>query len=486
MPTLVTPGRRSAFGGRRGEPTARTADSVRNPPNTPDGGPGSAKAVDRRSPPAYGDDGVRSSRADPVASNRADLAASRGSRTTVNTLPVRLDPLSQDMHGQNAELRALGPVVRVELPGGVTAWSITRQALLRDLLSDPRIAANARHWRALAEGEVPDGWPMMSFVTVRSLTTADGADHKRLRGLVAQALTPRRVNALRPSIERTVHELLDGVADTLAANGSADLRALFAYPLPMTVVCDMLGFPVALRDAFHRITVTTGSTVTTPDEEIANARAMWSVLDSFVAEHRKAPGDDLTTALSNAVTEDGDVLSEAELTGTLATVLVAGHATVSNLITNAVRALLTNPEQLALVTSGQQPWRSVIEEALRWDSPLGHFPMRYATEDIEIGDTVIPRGDPIILSFAAVGRDPEAHGEDAERFDITRPPAPHLTFGHGVHFCVGAPLARLEADIALPALFERFPHLALDTDAGTPRPEASIVANGVVSLPVTA
>lgn len=403
----------------------------------------------------------------------------------VNALPVRLDPLSADMHGQNERLRSLGPVVPVELPGGVLAWSVTRHALLRDLLSDPRIAANSRHWRALAEGEIPDGWPMLNFVTVRSLTTADGADHKRLRGLVAQALSPRRVNALRPSIERTVHGLLDDLADALTKDGSADLRALFAYPLPMTVVCDLLGFPVALRDEFHRITQTVASTATTPDEETANARRMYQVLDSFVAERRKQPADDLTTALINAVTEDGEVLSESELTGTLATVLVAGHATVTNLLTNTVRALLANPDQLALLTSGRQPWRTVVEEILRWDSPLGHFPMRYATEDIEIGGTVIPRGDPIILSFAAVGRDPETHGADADRFDITRPAGQHLTFGHGVHFCVGAPLARLEADIALPALFERFPGLALATSAGPLTPDASIVQNTVRTLPVT-
>jgi cytochrome P450 len=407
-----------------------------------------------------------------------------------NVLPVRLDPVSRDMHGQNARLRALGPVVRVELPGGVLAWSVTRQALLRDLLADPRIAANSRHWRALTEGEVPEGWPMMSFVTVRSLSTADGADHRRLRSLVAQAFSPRRVTALRPAIESTVGQLLDALADALAAagpDGSVDLRALFAYPLPMTVVCDLLGFPVALRDAFHRLTVTTASTVTTHDEQIANAGAMWAMLDGFVADRRKNPGgDDLTTALIDAVTEDGEVLSEPELVGTLATVLVAGHATVSNLITNAVRALLVNPDQLALLTSGRRPWRALVEEILRWDSPLGHFPMRYATEDIEIAGTVIPGGDPIILSFAAVGRDTDAHGPDADTFDITRPPAPHLTFGHGVHFCVGAPLARLEADIALPALFQRFPGLAPATTAGPLEPDRSIVNNSVRHLPVTA
>jgi cytochrome P450 len=397
-------------------------------------------------------------------------------------LPVRLDPLGHDLHGQNAELRALGPVVPVELPGGVTAWSVTRYAVLRALLSDPRIAANSRHWRALAAGEVPPGWPMMSFVTVRSMATADGADHRRLRSLVAQAFTARRVAALRPDIERTVDILLDGLAAALARGEPADLRERFAYRLPMTVVCDLLGFPVEARAEFHRISQVTSSTSTTAAEELANARAMWAMLDAFVADRRAHPGDDLTTALLAAVTEDGEVLSESELTATLATLLVAGHSTVTNLLTNAVRALLSDRDQLTLLTSGQQPWRSLVEEILRWDSPLGHFPMRYATEDIEIEGTVIAKGDPIILSFAAVGRDAGAYGPDADRFDITRPPAAHLSLGHGVHFCVGAPLARLQAEIALPALFTRFPNLALADEPLSPLP--SLISNSVRALPV--
>jgi cytochrome P450 len=180
------------------------------------------------------------------------------------------------------------------------------------------------------------------------------------------------------------------------------------------------------------------------------------------------------------------VLSELDLVGTLLTVLLAGHTTVTRLLGNAVRALLSHPDQLALVTSGERPWTAVVEETLRWDSPVGHFPMRYATEDLDLEGTTIRRGDAIILSYAAAGRDSDAYGPEADEFQIARPPSPHLTFGHGVHFCVGATLARLEAEIALPALFARFPDLSLATDPGQLAPIPSIVSNGVQALPITA
>ena len=216
---------------------------------------------------------------------------------------------------------------------------------LRDLLADPRVATNARHWRALAEGEVPDGWPLIAFVTNPSMATADGADHRRLRALVSQAFTPRRVATLRPDIERTVGALLDALAEALA-EGPADLQRLFAYPLPLTVICDLLGFPVERRAELRRLASVTVSTVTAPADEIANSRALSGLLAAFVADRRAAPRDDLTSALIDAVTDEREVLSEAELVGTLATLLVAGHGTVTALLSNAVRALLADPGQL--------------------------------------------------------------------------------------------------------------------------------------------
>lgn len=376
-------------------------------------------------------------------------------------------------------------MVLVELPGGVTAWSVTRQRLLRDLLADPRVAANPRHWRVLTDGEVPDGWPLIDFILVRSMTTADGLDHRRLRSLITQAFTPRRVAALRSGIEATVGTLLDELAQTLADGGTADLIERFAYPLPLTVVSELLGFPEQRRAELHHRSNLVSSSVTTAEEKVANRTALLAILTSFVADHRAHPQDDLTGALINAVTEDGEVLSEDELVGTLLTLLVAGHSTVSRLITNAVRALFAHPAQRALAQSGRAKWSAVVEETLRWDSPLGHFPMRYATEDIDVGGTTIPRGDAIILSYAAVGRDPQAHGAQADQFSISRPPAQHLSFGYGVHFCLGAHLARLEGEIALSMLFERFPDLGPAVDLNRLVPTPSIISNTVQSLEIT-
>ncbi|MFD7455079.1 cytochrome P450, partial [Kitasatospora sp. NPDC059827] len=191
---------------------------------------------------------------------------------------------------------------------------------------------------------------------------------------------------------------------------------------------------------------------------------------------------DLTTDLI-AVREAGDGLSEAELVGTLLLMLVAGHETTLNLITNAVRALLAHPDQLRLVLDGAQPWSAVVEETLRHDSPVGQFPLRYASEDIEVGDVVIRCGEALLASYAAAGRD-GGHYPDADRFDLTRQPARHLSLGHGPHFCLGSGLARLEAETALRHLFARFPALAL-AEGERPEPIGSFVSNSVRTLRVT-
>lgn len=359
---------------------------------------------------------------------------------------------------------------------------MTHHDVLRDLLADPRFAKDPSHWRALAEGGVPEGWPLMTFIVNKGMTTADGEEHRRLRGLVTRAFTPRRVEALRPRIEEQTDALLDDLA--ASAPGPVDLRERFAYPLPMTVISELLGVPVARRDEFHRRCDTLVSSAVPPTEAIANFRALHALLDAIVEEKRAAPADDLTSALIDAV-EDGDRLSQAELTGTLLLMFLAGHATTLNLISNAVRALLTHPDQLALVRSGRVPWSAVVEETLRWDSPVGQFPMRYATEDVDVAGTLIRKGDAVLASYAAAGRDHRRHGPEAHRFDVSREPERHLSFGHGAHFCIGAPLARMEAETALSRLFGRFPDLALAADPDDLEPVPSVVSNAASTLPVT-
>ncbi|WP_030671792.1 cytochrome P450 family protein [Streptomyces sp. NRRL B-1347] len=395
---------------------------------------------------------------------------------------IRLDASAGDIHGENDRLRAIGPAVRVRLPGGVPAWVITRHDLLQELLADPRTAKDPAHWSALRAGEVPEGWPLISMVTNRGMTTADGEEHRRLRELVAQAFTARRVSAMRPRVEAITLRLLDALAEH--GDAAVDLRRHFAYPLPMAVIGDLLGVPEERFDAFRNLSASLTSSVTTPDETVATQRRLHALLTDLVAERRERPREDLTSHLI-AARDDGDRLSEPELIGTLVLVLVAGHGTTLNLITNATAALLTHPEQRAAVTTGQRPWEAVVEETLRWDSPVAHFPLRYALDDIAVGNVVIPRGEAILASYAAAGRDPGRFGPDAAEFDVARPRPRHLSFGHGPHYCLGAALARLEAGIALPALFQRFPHLDLAVPRAELVPLPSFVSNSVQALPVT-
>lgn len=397
--------------------------------------------------------------------------------------PVMLD-VFRDQHAQNSELRRIGPVTEVVLPGGVRAWAVNRHRLLRDLLLDPRISRDSAHWRALREGRVPAGWPLLSVITVRSMATVDGEDHHRLRGLVSQAFTARRIEELRPAIVKAVQGLLDGLERAFAEKTAVDLRAYFAHPLSLTVICDLMGFPEARRDDLRRISDLLSSGISTTEEQIANEEELYRLLAEFIAESHELPTMNLTKALIDASTNDGDRLSDAELQGTLATLLVAGHGTTAHLIINATTALLANPHQLDRVLSGRSSWESVIEETLRWDSPLGQFPMRFATEDLTVGGASIRRGDAVLASYAAVGRDTDHHGEAAQAFDITRERSQHLSFGHGIHYCLGAPLARLEAEIALSQLFDRFPSLTAAVDLGRLRPLPSVISNSRRRLPV--
>ncbi|MEV6977687.1 cytochrome P450 [Kitasatospora sp. NPDC093806] len=357
---------------------------------------------------------------------------------------------------------------------------MTHHDTLQELLADPRVGKNPQLWTVFREGRLPEGWPLLSFVTVPGMITADGEDHRRLRGLVTQALTPSRVDALRPAVEARAADLLDRIS--ALPEREFDLRRRFAYPLPMQVIGELLGLPAKQQDELHDLSDVLVSSAATPESAVAAQQALFTLLASVVAAKRAEPGDDLTTDLI-AAREDDDRLTEPELVGTLLLTLVAGHETTLNLITNAVRALLSHPDQLRLVLAGEASWSAVVEETLRYDSPVGQFPLRYATEDIPVGDTVIRRGDALLASYAAAGRD-GGHYPEADRFDLTRPENRHLSFGHGPHFCLGSGLARLEAETALRLLFERFPALAL-AEGEAPEPIRSFVSNGVRTLRVT-
>ncbi|GAA2818482.1 cytochrome P450 [Kitasatospora paracochleata] len=394
------------------------------------------------------------------------------------TVPFVMDPLARDNAAEGAALRAAGAVVPVDLMG-VRGWAVTHHAEARELLTDARLVKNAQHWAAFRRGEVPADWPLIGLaVPGPSMVTTDGAEHRRLRAIVAQAFTPRRVELMRPKVEEITAELLDALA---AAGPVADLKTVFAFPLPMSVIGWLLGVPehdhAYIRELYERFF----SSVKTDIQ--ATIAALNAFVADLVARRRAEPGDDLTSALLAADVEGG-ALSDAEASATLRVIIAAGHETTVNLITNAVRALLTHPDQLALARSGEVPWSAVVEESLRWTPPTSNFLFRFATEDIEVGPVVVPAGDPVLISYNAIGRDPVQHGITAEVFDITRRAARHLSFGHGPHVCPGSPLARLEAGIALPALFERFPDLSLAVPQEQLRPNPSAVVNSLSGLPV--
>ncbi|MEW1693038.1 cytochrome P450 [Streptomyces sp. NPDC091265] len=396
-----------------------------------------------------------------------------------------MDPAGGCPHAANARLLAQGAVTSVVLPGEVEGMAVLGHDALKEFLSHPDVAKNAQHFAALQAGEIADGWPLRTFATVQGMTTADGADHRRLRSLMSKAFTARRVEELRPRIAALTASLLDDLESAATGDGVADLRTHFALPLPMGVICELLGVEAGHHDRLHHLSNQIVATDIGPAEAMAANREMVEVLSAVAAARAESPGDDLTSALIAAREENGDRLGPHELIGTLMLTIIAGHETTLNLITNAVRALCTHRDQLALVRSGGATWADVVEETLRWDSPVSYFPFRYPTRDLTIGGTVIPKGTPVLAGYSAAGRDAKAHGPGADRFDITRSgQARHLSLGHGAHYCMGAPLARLEATTALEQLFARFP----DLDLAVPEPElprhASFVGNSVRKLPV--
>ncbi|MFE2512267.1 cytochrome P450 [Streptomyces naganishii] len=406
--------------------------------------------------------------------------------------PLVIDPTGRDIQGEATRIRERGPVTLVELPDGVQAWAVSAPELLKRLLSDPRVSKDPRrHWTRWINGEISPQWPLFTWVAVRNMFTAYGGEHRRLRGLVAKAFTARRTAMLRPRVEEITKVLLDSVEEAGRRGRAVDLREQFCYPLPIQVISELLGLPEEQRAELRAVVDGTFHTSASPEQVTDIYARFYAALGELVTLKRRSPGDDLTSALIAARDdEDGTRLSEQELLDTLMLIISAGHETTVNLVDNAIHLLLAHPAQLAHVRAGRASWDDAIEEALRVEAPVASLPLRYAVQDLTVSElggpdgVVIRKGEAILAAYAAVGRHPDKYGENAAAFDVTRGDKEHLAFGYGVHFCLGAPLGRLEARIAVPALFDRFPGLRLAVKSGELEPVDSFISNGHRSLPV--
>jgi cytochrome P450 len=388
-----------------------------------------------------------------------------------------------DPFPQFAQVRELAPVHKARLADGHEAWLIMRYADAKQALNDPRFSKDMN--KAMAEGEVvAEGLPGAALA--QHVLTMDPPEHTRLRKLVAQAFTPARVELLRPRVQELVDELCDGLAKD-GPDAAVDLVSRFAFPLPYTVICELLGIPEsdrsALGDAFVALFLP-GTPEGPPAAAVAGSRHIIDYLNHITAYKREHPANDLITALGEA--RDGSTqLTQRELCSTLFQLFVAGHDTTASLIGNGMAALLTHPEQLAALRADLSLVTRAVEEFLRYDAPVPHSTFRYAAVDTDIGGVTIPAGDQVLISIASANRDPERFA-DAEALDIGRTENRHVAFGHGIHFCLGAPLGRMEGQIAFTTLLTRFPDLALAVD-----PEAlrwghgdGLVLRGLNELPI--
>lgn len=399
---------------------------------------------------------------------------------------ISVPDLSSPRHKANpypayARLRAEAPVVRITFADKKPAWLVTRYADVAAALKDARLAKNP--FRTLTREEQARNLPWIpKFIRplMTSMLDQDPPDHTRLRALVLKAFTPRTVEELRGRIEEITADLVARAR----ARGGIDLLEELAVPLPIAVICEMLGVPVAERPIFRAL-ASRVVTIVSPSDMLLASPFLWMLVRyvrSLIARRRRQGGDDLLAALIRAE-EAGDRLSEDELLAMVMLLLIAGHETTVNLIASGTLALLDDPQ--ALERLGREPAliKPAVEELLRFTTPVDLATERYSTAEVSFGEHVIPRGERVFAVLGAANYDEEVF-PSPERLVLDRDPNRHLAFGHGPHYCLGAPLARLEAQIAFTAILQDLSGLALAVPRESLRWKRSAMLRGLTRLPV--
>jgi cytochrome P450 len=387
------------------------------------------------------------------------------------------DSYYQDPLGFFARLRGSRPVAPVWMPGYERAWIVTRYADVRTALTDPRLAKDVHRWPGGGRSR-----PSEVANVHAHMLNSDPPDHTRLRRLVQKAFTPRRAAQLRPRAEEIAAGLLDKME--AARGGVIDLMDGYARPLPITVICELLGVPVTDREW---ISVTVAD-YDKPGESQRVPRKLATYFTELIAAKRAEPGDDLLSALvlarDNADEEGAEPgLTSTELLSTAFQLVMAGFDTTVNLIASGTLALLTHPQEMSRLREHPSLLPPTVEELLRFTNPVNHATDRLTTEDVPIGDVVVPAGEWVLIAISSANRDP-AQFPDPDRLDLGRDTSGHVAFGYGIHYCLGAPLARMEAEVAIGALLVRFPGISLAVPPEELRWRPVSLMNGLASLPV--
>ncbi len=403
----------------------------------------------------------------------------------------------QDPYEILAQFREKGPVHEVVFAHGAKVYLVTGYDEVRALVSDPRVSkdgrrmnelfvrhsgADARHDDDHGAGDGQDDSSESAGFDddlAAHMLNSDPPRHTRLRALVSKAFTPQRIERLRPHIVELADQLLDKVADQPVA----DLVDSYAIRIPITIICELFGMPEQDREQFRLWSLKLVGAGQDPEEVADASRKVTEYANALINDKRANPGDDMVSELVR-VTDGGDRLTQGELVAMIFVLVVAGHITTIYSIASSIHSLLRHPDQLAKLKADPSLMPAAVDELLRFDGASGVGTFRFTTQDIPIGGTVIPAGNILALSWHAANRD-SSHFADADRLDLNRHPLGSMAFGHGLHYCIGVPLAKMQIEIALSRLITRFPDLRLACDPGELRWDNSALLRGLLALPVT-